>query len=340
MKKITLLLFLILNVSYSQSLSKLYKEVSGSVVSIDIISYDYTKVIEGKGVKAKSSIGSGVLISKDGLMWTAEHVINAAEEIKVEFSDGDSYNAEVVKSNENVDIALIKIVGDFKLKNKTVAAIGDSNKLEVGEDIFVIGAPFGLKQTLSRGIFSSRYVPEALKNGLQKVEYIQTDAAINPGNSGGPVFNMKGEIVGIASWILSKSGGFNGISFAVSSNLIKEVLDKSDNTWAGIESLFLTKDLAKILNVPQESGVLITKVSSKGTASKIGLKGGYIPAKIGPVNLLLGGDIILEIAGVKIIDPSSLKKVDENLATIKKGEKFTIFILRQGIVSKASVTMN
>jgi len=338
MKKIALIMFLFVSGAYSQSLSKLYKEVKNSVVSIDIVKYDYTRVIKGRGIAAESSIGSGVLVSEDGLIWTAEHVISSAEEIKVEFSNGERFNAEVIKSDTNVDIALIKIIGDFNLKDKRVAKIGESDKLEIGEDIFVIGAPFGFKQTLSRGILSGRYLPKQLNNNFQKIEYLQSDAAINPGNSGGPIFNMKGEVVGIASWILSKSGGFNGVSFGISSNVVKEVLNNKNEDWAGIESLFLTKEMSRILNVPQKSGVLITKVSSKGTAFKIGLKGGFVPAKIGGVDILLGGDVILEIAGIRLEDRNALVELDKKMKSINVGESFEIIILRQGGISKRSVT--
>ncbi|OIQ22509.1 MAG: hypothetical protein BM557_00545 [Flavobacterium sp. MedPE-SWcel] len=339
-KKLSCLLFLVFSSIYAQNkkLPELYKEVNNSVVYIDIISHDYSRVIENQKVSSELSLGSGVLVSKDGLIWTAEHVINASEEIRVEFRNGDSYKAEVVSSNSNADIALIKIVGEFDLEGKKVARIGDSDKVDVGEDIFVLGAPYGLKQSLTKGIVSGRYVPENLNHNFQKISFLQTDAAINPGNSGGPVFNMKGEVVGIASRILTRSGGFDGISFAVSSNTAKKILEEESTTWIGVESVLLPHEVARILNIPQDTGVLITKVSSKGTAAKIGLRGGFIPSVIGDMELLLGGDILLEIAGVKLVDQEAIYSLRDKMKAIKVGEKFSIVILRQGLVSEARIT--
>ncbi len=322
------LLFISITTS-AQDLSKLYKKVSSSVVYINIESYDYSDVLFSHEIRKENSLGSGVLIGEEGLIWTAAHVIQASEEITVEFIDGDIYQAEVISSDSNADIALIKIIKDFKLKDKKVAIIGDSDKASVGDNVFVIGAPHGFKQSLSKGIISGKYIPENLSNRFEKVEFLQTDASINPGNSGGPMFNMKGEVIGIASRIYTASGGFDGIGFAVSSNVAKKVLEGRHN-WSGIESLLLSPELTALLNVPQKSGVLITRVSSKGKAGKLGLIGGFIPANIAGQDVLLGGDIILEIVGVKVEGRTSLELVQNKLGSIEKGSKISIVILRQG----------
>ncbi|WP_152286700.1 S1C family serine protease [Flavicella marina] len=331
MKKLVYL-FLFLSISISaQSLSKLYDKVSSSVVYINIESYDYSQVLFSNQVNKEESLGSGVLIGEDGLIWTAAHVIQAAEEITVEFTDGDVYKAEVISSDTNADVALIKVSENFQLKQKQIAKIGDSDKTNIGDDIFIIGAPHGFKQSLSRGIVSGRFVPENLSHRFEKVEFIQTDASINPGNSGGPMFNMKGEIVGIASRIYTTSGGFDGIGFAVASNVAKKVLNSKAN-WSGIESLVLSPELCALLNVPQSGAILITKVSTKGRAGKLGLIGGFIPVNIAGQDLLLGGDIILEIGSVKIIDESSLDLIQEKLQNIPTGTKVSIVVLRHGEV--------
>ena len=325
-----LLVFLFLSATISaQDLSKLYKKVSSSVVYINIESLDYSEVLFSQKVNKQESLGSGVLIGEDGLIWTAAHVIQASEKITVEFTDGDIYEAEVISSDANADVALIKVKDSFQLKEKDIAKIGDSDKTNIGDNVFIIGAPHGFKQSLSKGIISGKYIPDNLSNRFEKVEFIQTDASINPGNSGGPMFNMKGEIVGIASRIYTTSGGFDGIGFAVASNVAKRVLENREN-WAGIESLVLSPELTALLNVPQKGGILITKVSTKGRAGKLGLIGGFIPVNIAGQEILLGGDIILEIAGVKIEDPSSLELVQEKLKSIEKGTKISIVILRQG----------
>jgi len=331
MKKISLLIFLfITGISSSQNLADLYKEINSSVVVINVISYTPESVGAGLKLVTQASSGSGVLISEEGLIWTAAHVVQTAEIVEIEFLDGDVYEGEVITSNPQADVALIKINSGFQLKNKKIAKIGDSNKLQVGEDVFVLGAPHGFKQSLSKGILSGRYKPESLSNDFINIEFLQTDAAINPGNSGGPMFNMKGEVVGIASRIYTSSGGFEGIGFAVSSNVANQLLMKEPNFWVGLESMLISGTLAAALNVPQEAGLLVISLSSKGAASQLNLQGGYIPANINGIEILIGGDIILEIAGIKIKDNNSLFEIRKKFLDIKKGEPISISILHNG----------
>ncbi len=339
MKKLILLLSL--GSSYllsAQNLADLYKEINSSVVVIDILSVTPEASGEEVALVAQASQGSGVLISSDGLIWTAAHVVQSAEEVQVEFLDGDVYDGEVLAANELADVALVKILGDFQLKNKAVAKVGDSDQLDVGEDVFVLGAPHGFKQSLSRGILSGRFTPERLSNNFIKIEFLQTDAAINPGNSGGPMFNMNGEVVGIASRIYTNSGGFEGIGFAMSSNVAHELLMKESTIWAGMESMLVEGNLARALNVPQESGLLITALSSKGAASQLGLQGGYIPATIDGVDLLIGGDIILEMAGIQITDVNSLFQIRQKVSGYKTGDEISMTIMRNGKVGQGVFT--
>lgn len=330
MKKLVLIVLLISFASTAQNLPKLYNKVNSSVVFIDIESYDYSEVLFSQKVNTEESLGSGVLVGKEGLIWTAAHVIQSAEKITVEFTDGDKYEAEVIASDTNADVALIKVKEGFQLKKKDVAVIADSDKANIGDNVFIIGAPHGFKQSLSRGIISGRFVPEGLSSSFEKVEFLQTDASINPGNSGGPMFNMDGEVIGIASRIYTTSGGFDGIGFAVASNVAKKLLSDVSGSWSGMESLFLTPELAALLNVPQKAGVLVTKISSKGTAAKLGLIGGYIPINVAGQEVLLGGDIILEIAGVRLENQESIYHIKDKLKHIKKGTKVSIVILRHG----------
>ena len=337
MLKITTFIFILfISLSgYSQKLSELYNEVKSSVVVINVLNMS-SQSIDGKIQKvAEASLGSGVLISKDGMIWTAAHVVHSADLVEVEFLDGDVYEAEVISSNPQADVALIKIGTKFQLKQKKVVKIGDSDKTQVGEDVFVLGAPHGFKQSLSRGILSGRYQPENLSNDFIEIEFLQTDAAINPGNSGGPMFNMKGEVIGIASRIYTESGGFEGIGFVMSSNIAKKLLMEEPSLWGGIESILISDDIAAALNVPQQSGLLIIAVSSKGSGSLIGLKGGYIPANINGSEVLIGGDIILKIGGIKIKDNNSLFQIREYIKTAKIGESISISILRHGQIGVA-----
>ncbi len=342
MKKIKIILvaLLISATSFSQKLTDLYKTVNSSVVVITTINYSPENVGGEVKMITNASMGSGVLISEDGLIWTAAHVVQAAELVEVEFIDGDKYEAEVISSNPEADVALIKISRKFELKQKHVAKIGDSDKVEIGEDVFVLGAPRGFKQSLSRGILSGRYEPEHLSNDFIKIQFLQTDAAVNPGNSGGPMFNMKGEIIGVASRIVTESGGFEGIGFAMSSNVAKKLLMEEPTIWGGINSILISDDLAAALNVPQQSGLLIISVSSKGPGSLIGLKGGYIPANINGTEILIGGDVILEIGGVKITDNNSLFEIREQINKTKLGKSISITILRQGKIGTVGLLKN
>ncbi len=340
MNKILLIasLFMVF-IGYTQSLPNLYNEINSSVVVIDILSVQPTGTNDNQKLVAATSKGSGVLISKTGMIWTASHVVQSAEMVRVEFLDGDVYEAEVLSSNPLADVALIKIKSGFKLKNKKVAQIGDSDALSIGEDVFVLGAPFGLSQSLSKGILSGRHVPKRLGNDFVPLEFLQTDAAINPGNSGGPMFNMKGEVVGISSSIFSTSGGFNGIGFAASSNVAKKFLMEESNVWTGMESVIINGDIAKALNVPQESALLILKLSSKGAANKIGLRGGTIPATIHGMELLIGGDIILDFAGIKFENYNFQALIMKKMEAAAKGDKIPITILRNGKIEVAELIM-
>lgn len=223
---IVFLFLLICSVTSAQKLANLYKEVSSSVVVINTKSSAIKGIQANKKIVTQEGQGSGVLISKEGHIWTAAHVVQSAEDITIEFTDGDRLKAEVLSSIPNADVAILKISSPFQLKNKKVVPIGDSNKLQIGEDVFILGAPHGFKQSLTRGILSGRFFPDHVSNDFNEIEFLQTDAAINPGNSGGPMFNMKGEVMGITSSIYTTSGGFQGIGFVISSNTAKSSLDR------------------------------------------------------------------------------------------------------------------
>ena len=335
--KIFVVAVLFVSMVQSQKLTDLYKKVNSSVVVINIVSVAPENTGKTLELVAQSSQGSGVLISPKGLIWTAAHVVQSAEEVQVEFLDGDVYEATVVTTNPQGDLALIEIKGEFNLKNKEVAKIGNSDELLIGEDVFVLGAPHGFKQSLSRGILSGRYTPEHLVNDFVQIEFLQTDAAINPGNSGGPMFNMKGEVVGIASRIFTNSGGFEGIGFAMTSNLATKLLMEEPSLWAGIESILIDGSIAMALNVPQEAGLLITSLSSKGAASELGLQGGFIAAVIEGNELIIGGDIILEIGGITIKNNNSIFQIRNRLMEYKKGELIIMTILRNGKLGTAEI---
>lgn len=331
MNKLCLYICLLVTVSLNaQKLSELYNEVKSSVVVINILSVEPRKINNDLNLLATATQGSGVLVSEHGLIWTAAHVVQSAEVVQVEFLDGDIYEAIVLSSNPLADVALIKIKDEFELKAKQVATIANSDNQNVGDDVFVLGAPFGLKQSLSKGVISGKHCPESLNNSFINVEFFQTDAAINLGNSGGPMFNMKGEVIGITSRIFSESGGFNGLGFAISSNTAKTLLMDEPNFWSGMNSILVTGDIAKALNIPQESGLLVLQVSSKGAASKIGLRGGFIEATIDGIAFLIGGDIILDFAGINFSQTNFESLIKKKMNFFEKGDIISMTILRQG----------
>lgn len=312
---------------FSQSISELYNSVQSSVVVV----YTKEKVVS-KGMHQKmmtaEGLGSGVLISDEGYILTAAHVVNVAENIQVGFSDGTKVPAEVVRSVPAADVALIKLL--WMPENRTVASFGNSDEANVGDQVLVIGAPYGIERSLSVGHISARHVDENRTSGLDRMEFLQTDAAINTGNSGGPMFNMNGEIIGIVSYILTESGGFQGIGFAVSSNIAKTLLTRPGAFWFGAEGFFVQDDLAKAFNVPQAGGILVQKVVRNSPAGAMGLKAGAIYVTIGEEEILIGGDIVLAIAGKQVFGPESLANIRDQMNSLQKGDLLTIEVLREG----------
>ncbi|OIQ28509.1 MAG: hypothetical protein BM564_08895 [Bacteroidetes bacterium MedPE-SWsnd-G2] len=341
MKRILVLIIFCLTTQFSQGqkLTELYKKVNSSVVIIKTISKSSAGSGDKVKVKSEGGQGSGVLISEEGLIWTASHVVHTAEKIAVKFTDGEVYEAEVLSSDQLADVALIKIIGNFDVGDRHVAEIGDSDKVEIGSDVFLIGAPLGIEQTVSKGIISGRMTSEGMGGHFLPVEYLQTDASINPGNSGGPFFSMKGEVIGIASFILSESGGFEGIGFGATSNVAKKLLMETNNVWSGMEFVYLNSTLSEIFNLPQSGGFLVVSVSSKGSGAEAGLQGGYINAVIEGTSILLGGDVILEVAGIKMTNPAAALEAREKMAQLPVGETFFIKYFRAGETKLKIITI-
>lgn len=314
---------------WAQDVSDLYEQVNGSVVVIRTKGKDVNPRAPGK-LTSIGGLGSGVLISADGKILTAAHVVQIADEIEVEFLNGTVIAARVVASDTTADLALVQL--EDRPTGIPVANLGDSDSVSVGDPIFIIGAPYGIDHTLTVGHVSGRRRPQIIAQGMAPVEFFQTDAAVNRGNSGGPMFNMNGEVIGIVSYIITQSGGFEGIGFAGTSNMARRILLESAGFWSGIDGFLLTGPLAKILNVPQWGGFLVQRVAENSPAARLGLRGGTLSMKIEDLSLIVGGDIILEGMGIPLDRPERIAEIRQKLNEMSPSQILKVKILRGGKV--------
>lgn len=320
-----LLLLCVTTTHNAQDLSSLFKELDPSVVTIEVIEYK----VKDQKLATSGGIGSGVIINKEGFILTAAHVVESANEVSVKLQSGVAFTADVLSSSMAADVALLKLrTAPFNLKP---AKVGSSSKSKIGEQVLIIGAPLGLEHSLSVGHISRKMNKNMISNG-EMAGFIQTDASINQGNSGGPMFNMNGELIGIVSFILSNSGGFEGLGFAVDIDTTKKVLFDVNSFWTGFDGVFLSEGLAGIFNTPQKSGVLVQRVTPNSFADKIGLKPGVIQAEILNQKVWLGGDIILSMQGLSCNEPHDLGNIKKQIENLKVGDQVLIEVLRKGKV--------
>lgn len=230
--------------------------------------------------KLQSSLGSGVIISDEGYILTNHHVINGADKIRVVLSNGRNLDVTVAGTDPDTDIAVLKT----NAEDLPVIAIGSANSLRVGDVVLAIGNPYGVGQTVTMGIVSATGRSQLGINTYEN--FIQTDAAINPGNSGGALINARGELVGINTAIFSKSGGSQGIGFAIPTSLAKGVMDqilkhgRVIRGWLGVAGQDVTPALAESFDLPESNGVLITSVLEGGPADNAGIKPGDVITQI------------------------------------------------------------
>ncbi len=317
----------------AQDFSREFRTLNPSVVTI----YTSEHVYDGGNEEESQALGSGVLISGEGYVLTAAHVVHTAEEVFVKFLEGEIIRAEVITSVPAADIALIKL--KKVPSGAKIARLGDSDKLAVGEQALVIGAPFGLEHSLSIGHISAKTAKNTLVSG-ESVQYIQTDAAINHGNSGGPLFNVGGEVVGIVSYIQTQGGGSDGIGFAVAINTAREILFASPSIWTGFDGVFLSEELAGVLNVPQKSGLLIQRVASASIAQKMGLQAGQFKVRFLGQEIWLGGDVVLSVQGITCDSPHNFSNIKEQVKNLEPGNPFVMQVLRKGKVLELSGAKN
>ncbi len=254
------------------------------------------------GKRKQGGGGSGVIVSSKGYVLTNNHVVANASDIKVSLNDGREVGATVVGTDPKTDIAVLKLKG--KLGNLKAIDIGDSSRIRLGEVVLAIGNPFGVGQTVTMGIISAKG-----RQNLGIVDYedfIQTDAAINPGNSGGALVNLKGQLIGINTAILSKSGGYQGIGLAIPTNMARPVMDsliargKVVRGYLGVSIQDLTKELAETLKLGTERGVLIGGVVKGGPAARAGIRQGDVVVRVGDVTTEKPSQLRNAVAGLGV----------------------------------------
>ena len=261
--------------------------------------------------RVKSSLGSGVIVSKEGHILTNHHVIAGTTEIEVQFTDGRVESAQLIGSDENTDIAVLKVTAG----KVEPLPLGDSDNVRVGQMVFAIGNPFGLHETVTQGIISAK---GRRAMGDSSVEFLQTDAAVNKGNSGGPLLNLRGEIIGINTAIYSETGGWAGISFAVPANTARRALESVIKTgrvvrsYLGVIMQEITPELAKQLGLTDTKGALVADILPGSPAEEAGLK---------------RDDVIRRFNGRPVDDILGLRS---RVADVEPGTKVEIGFLRGG----------
>ncbi len=275
------------------------------------------------GKQKQEGLGSGVILSSDGLVVTNNHVVEDADSVRVRTYDDREYKAEVVGTDPKSDLAVLQLEGDFS--ELRPIKVGDSSQLRLGEVVLAIGNPFGVGQTVTMGIVSAK--GRADMGIVDYEDFIQTDAAINPGNSGGALVNTRGELVGINTAILSRSGGYMGIGFAIPTNMAGPIIEALqtdghvERGWLGVAIQDLSPDLSAALSLGDQDGVLIAAVQPDSPAARAGLK---------------DGDVVTAVNG-KAID--SLGKFRNIIAAKGKGKKVALSVIRDGKTLTIDVTL-
>jgi serine protease Do len=294
----------------TESVPEIFKKVSPSVVFISAISFDPFKTRD----RVSTSVGSGFIISKEGLILTNSHLVFGHQTIDVILDNGFTTRAELVGVDPFLDLAALRI--SVPMKNLPVAILGDSDKIQTGEDVLAIGNPFGLEQTLTKGIISGVNRTLLASPMSPDLPLIQTDAAFNPGNSGGPLLNSCGEIIGINTAMLGQG---ENINFAVPINMAKKVLPqllakgRVIRPWLGVGGKFIQKELGQIINLRLVDGFMVETVEPESPAEQAGLNEGDLPVTIVGTEYLFGGDIIVAINGHSFTGRDELAKLVSSL---------------------------
>jgi S1-C subfamily serine protease len=287
-------------------------------------------------------IGSGFVIDREGHVVTNNHVAEAADELLVTLADEHTVPAEVVGTDPGSDLAVLKI--DVPPEELTVAELGKSATLQVGQRAIAIGNPFGLERTVTTGVISSlgRTLPRS-DSAFQLAQLIQTDAAINPGNSGGPLLNSRGQVIGVNTAIASNSGTNSGVGFAIPVDILQRVVPeliahgRYRHPWLGISGGTISPEMVEAADLPVETGVLISELEPDSPADRAGLRGGDQQVLVSGVPMLTGGDIVIAIDNVEV---KRFDDVVNYLASYSSvGDVVTLTVVRDGTRVEIDVTL-
>lgn len=289
----------------------------------------------------ESDTGSGFFISADGLIVTNYHVIKDASIVTVSLYDGSVYEAQLIGSDDENDIAVIKIspTSDAKI---SILSFGDSDSLLVGQKVIAIGNPFGYDRTMVTGIISGLSRPIRDEAGRVMLGMVQTSAPINPGNSGGPLLNTKGQVIGINTSIYSTSGTSQGMNFAVASNTaaasVNDIVNfgRVSRGWLDIVPVQLSQSIVDYAGLKVSKGLLVSQIVPGGLADQAGLKAGTQQVRYGNSVIYLGGDIITEINGISISDYNDLFSA---LSNTKPGDSVQVMVYRSGNTVRLNITL-
>jgi S1-C subfamily serine protease len=307
---------------------EIYQRVSPAVVNITSTTIDFDYFFNAM---PKQGSGSGAIIDPQGHILTNFHVVQNARVLEVNLSDKRKFRANVTGADPSNDLAVIKI--EPAGKPLSIVHLGSSSNLQVGQKVLAIGNPFGLEGTLTTGVISSLRRSIRAENGKLIDDVIQTDAAINPGNSGGPLLNSHGELIGINTQIFSTSGGNIGIGFAVPVNTAKSIIPdlisegRVRRAYARLSGYELTPELAKVLDLPVDHGILVARMQQADSFAQAGIRGGRQTYLVGNSLMILGGDIIFEVDGQPI---ESMAELDRAVDKKRPGDELTLKIYRQG----------
>ena len=308
-------------------------EAIAEMVEADV-EFSLAEIFAKAETSVDGGIGSGFVYSNEGYIITNQHVVQDSTKVTVTFLDGESYIGDVIGKDRDLDIAVVK-VNAYNSTYLQPLIIGDSSKLTVGEKIVAIGNPFGLSGSMTSGIVSQigRLLPQDTGYSIPNV--IQTDAAINPGNSGGPLFNMKGEVVGINTAIQSATGEFTGVGFAVPSNTVKKVVPalikdgEFKHPWMGISGTDVDPELAEMRDLKSSKGFVVISVIEGSPAEKAGMKGVTQTREKDGREFPVDGDIIIAIDG------KTVRKISDILIHLQRektiGDEMILTVLRTGV---------